>query len=80
VKITLNARAAGGLDGTFPPAEPIPEHSPRRFDHDQVLIHPDGTHVELGRGALSITFKAFDTVSGNEAALKVIDGPWSSLP
>jgi tetratricopeptide (TPR) repeat protein len=53
--------------------EPLPEQSPRRFDHYQVAIHPDGTPVELGRGAMGITFKAFDTVLGNDVALKVID-------
>jgi tetratricopeptide (TPR) repeat protein len=44
-----------------------------RFDHYQVATHTDGTPVELGRGAMGITFKAFDTVLGNEVALKVID-------
>jgi len=44
-----------------------------RFDHYQVATHTDGTPVELGRGAMGITFKASDTVLGNEVALKVID-------
>ena|SRR5580700_6442985 len=44
-----------------------------RFDHYQVATHNDGTPVELGRGAMGITFKAVDTVLGNEVALKVID-------
>jgi hypothetical protein len=29
--------------------------------------------MELGRGAMGVTFKAFDTVLGNEVPLKVID-------
>jgi serine/threonine protein kinase/tetratricopeptide (TPR) repeat protein len=45
----------------------------KRFDHYQVASHPDGTLVELGRGAMGITFKAVDTVLGNDVALKVID-------
>jgi tetratricopeptide (TPR) repeat protein len=53
--------------------KPLPEQSPRRFDHYQVITHTDGTQVELGRGAMGITFKAVDTVLGNEVALKVID-------
>jgi hypothetical protein len=61
-------------------AGPLPELSPRRFDHYQVVIHTDGTHVELGRGAMGITFKAFDTVLGNEVALKVIDGRIAAHP
>jgi serine/threonine protein kinase/Flp pilus assembly protein TadD len=44
-----------------------------RFDHYQVVSHPDGTPVELGRGAMGVTLKAFDTILGNEVALKVID-------
>jgi hypothetical protein len=54
-------------------AKPLPEQSPRRFDHYQVVLHTDGTQVELGRGAMGVTFKAFDTVLENEVALKVID-------
>jgi serine/threonine protein kinase/tetratricopeptide (TPR) repeat protein len=44
-----------------------------RFDHYQVATHTDGTPVELGRGAMGITFKAVDTVLGNDVALKVLD-------
>jgi len=29
-------------------AKPLPEQSPRRFDHYQVVLHTDGTPVELG--------------------------------
>jgi serine/threonine protein kinase len=54
-------------------AKPLSEQSPRCFDHYKVAIRTDGTHVELGRGAMGITFKALDTVLGNEVALKVID-------
>jgi hypothetical protein len=53
--------------------EEIATGSPERFDHYQVATHLDGTPVELGRGAMGITFKAFDTILGNEVALKVID-------
>jgi tetratricopeptide (TPR) repeat protein len=44
-----------------------------RFDHYQVATHTDGTPVELGRGAMGVTFKASDTILGNDVALKVID-------
>jgi tetratricopeptide (TPR) repeat protein len=57
-----------------------PEQSPRRFDHYQVVTHTDGTNVELGRGAMGTTFRAFDTVLGNEVALKVIDARIAAHP
>jgi serine/threonine protein kinase/predicted ATPase len=53
--------------------EVIPTANAERFDHYQVATHTDGTPVELGRGAMGITFKAFDSVLGTEVALKVID-------
>jgi len=50
------------------------------FDHYRVVTHTDGTPLELGRGAMGITFKAFDTVLGNEVALKVIDARIAAHP
>jgi serine/threonine protein kinase len=51
-----------------------------RFDHYQIATHTDGTPVELGRGAMGITFRAFDTVLGNDVALKVIDARIAAQP
>src|SRR4029077_9927283 len=51
-----------------------------RFDHYQVATHTDGTPVELGRGAMGITFKASDTVLGNDVALKPIDARIAAHP
>ncbi|MBV8900174.1 MAG: protein kinase [Verrucomicrobia bacterium] len=47
-----------------------------RFQHYQVLKHPDGSLWELGRGAMGITYKAFDTSLRSEVALKVISAPY----
>ena len=44
--------------------EEVPTASAERFDHYQVATHADGTPVELGRGAMGVTFKAFDTILG----------------
>src|SRR6516162_5435432 len=60
------------LDLAWEEAE-VPAANAERFDHYQVAIHADGRPMELGRGAMGITFKALDTVLGNEVALKVID-------
>jgi len=43
------------------------------FDHYQTLTHEDGSPVELGRGAMGITYKAFDTNLRVNVALKVIN-------
>jgi serine/threonine protein kinase/tetratricopeptide (TPR) repeat protein len=50
------------------------------FDHYRVATQIDGTPLELGRGAMGITFKAFDTVLGSEVALKVIDARIAAHP
>src|SRR5277367_1501179 len=60
--------------------EEIPTARVEQFDHYQVATRTDGTLVELGRGAMGITFKAFDTVLGNDVALKVIDARIADHP
>jgi serine/threonine protein kinase len=42
------------------------------FEHYQLLTNSDGTLMELGRGAMGVTFKAFDTNLYCYVALKVI--------
>lgn len=43
------------------------------FDPYEILAHPDGSFVELGRGSMGITYQALDTTLQFLVALKVID-------
>src|SRR5262249_52856998 len=46
---------------------------PLKYDHFEVEVGPDGFPVELGAGAMAITYRARDTVLNSIVALKVID-------
>src|SRR5213593_3240837 len=46
---------------------------PLRYAHFEVEAGADGFPVELGAGAMAITYRARDTVLNSEVALKVID-------
>src|SRR5437660_2456782 len=46
---------------------------PLKYDHFEVEIGADGFPVELGAGAMAITYRASDTVLNSVVALKVID-------
>ena len=45
---------------------------PRRFDQYEVMLDGAGRPIELGRGAMGITFKAFDVDLRYPVTLKVI--------
>ncbi len=44
-----------------------------RFEHYRVLQNEDGTPIELGHGAMGMTYKAVDVSLRRAVALKVID-------
>src|SRR5437762_765911 len=46
---------------------------PLRYAHFEVEVGADGFPVELGAGAMAITYRARDTVLNSTVALKVID-------
>jgi hypothetical protein len=49
-----------------------PEQSPLRFEHYELVTGQDGKPIELGRGAMGVTYKAFDVDLHCPVTLKVI--------
>src|SRR6266849_4857564 len=67
--------------------EPGRSETPRRltpgtlkYDHFEVEIGADGFPIELGAGAVAITYWARDTVLNSVVALKVIDRKVAKMP
>ena len=53
---------------------------PLKYDHFEVEIGADGFPIELGSGAIAITYRARDTVLNSVVALKVIDRKVAKMP
>jgi len=50
-----------------------PEQAVQRFEHYELVTGEDGKPVELGRGAMGVTYKAFDVDLHCPVTLKVIN-------
>src|SRR5439155_25741582 len=53
--------------------KPTPEQAVQRFEHYELVTGEDGKPVELGRGAMGVTYKAFDVDLRCLVTLKVIN-------
>ena len=64
---------ADGEEAERPGARGRLTPGPSRYAHFEVEVGTDGFPVELGAGAMAITYRARDTVLNSVVALKVID-------
>jgi hypothetical protein len=73
----LRKGLAGGVESgesSFQDAvTPTPDQPARRFEHYELVTGEDGKPVELGRGAMGVTYKAFDVDLHCTVTLKVIN-------
>ena len=61
-----------GESSTADTPELKPVEPAQRFDHYEVVKGEDGKPVDLGRGAMGVTFKAFDINLLGPVTLKVV--------
>jgi hypothetical protein len=56
----LADRVESGESSFEEAVKPTPEQAARRFEHYELVVGEHGKPIELGRGAMRVTYKAFD--------------------
>jgi serine/threonine protein kinase len=74
LRMGLTGRVESGTSSAFDEAVKLTtsEQAVQRFEHYQLVTGEDGKPVELGRGAMGVTYKAFDVDLRFPVTLKVI--------
>ena len=69
----LRTGLAGGVESVESSLEEPVKSTPQRFEHYDLMTGEDGKPVELGRGAMGVTYKAFDVDLRLPVTLKLIN-------
>src|SRR5262249_49279355 len=68
----LASGVESGESSTADTLKPIPGQPAQRFDHYELVTGEDGKPMELGRGAMGVTYKAYDVDLRCPVTLKVL--------
>ena len=72
LRAALPGAAEPGASSFEEAVNPTSEQPPHRFDHYELVTGGDGAPVELGHGAMGVTYKALDINLRCPVTLKVI--------